>query len=211
MKKLLVLGLTSLFACNTQLFSMESKHEITEEKDHSQSDISFIKDAEYIEYDKEHFLSDDVRYIVRSFPESTWFWGEIKELKKINPEVFENIDYLIYYLLGAAKQIKKENSKWLSIKGWINTFSDYMHKSTESDIRIKRNIFFPHCSFHEALDVFIETFSLSSSNEIEINGYKIKKEIMKKFFKCEMCSVIDKSHVHKYTDEEKYFFYNNKK
>ena len=57
------------------------------------------------------------------------------------------------------------------------------------------DIYYPkhHYSTHYLLDLFIETFSSSSSNEIyEINEKrKIKKEIMKKFFKNRLCLFID--------------------
>ena len=205
MKKLLVLSLISLFACNIQVFSMESKNEIIEKEVCSQSNTCFVENKkDSIEEENYEKLCDCYYASFKEDPtgkkKSTllccfeaWAITIIREeLKETNPEIFKNIDYLIYYLLGSAKQIKLKNSGWTSIKGWKNTFSDYMNGITTGNITLndymKMHIpdSFPRISLHKMLDVFIDIFSLSSNNE----EYK-RKEIMQKFFIYKLCQSIN--------------------
>ena len=197
MKKLLVLSLISLFACNIQVFSMESKNEIIEKDVCNQSNTCFVEDKkDSVEEENYEKLCDCYYSLFKEDPigkkKSTLLccfeaWAITimrEELKVTNPEIIENIDCLIYYLLGAAKQIKGKNSNWTSIKGWKNAFSDYMNGITTGNITLNDYMNmsipgpFPRISLHKMLDVFIDIFSLSSSNE-----ENKRKEIMKRFFR----------------------------
>ena len=177
----------------------QSINEMPKEKGYSKSNISSIKDAEDVKYGDEENYMFSLEYgshILLSFIQFDWLWRKIRELEKTNPEIFENVDYLVYYLLGSAKQIKKQNK-------WQDTFSHYMHKSTRSDLKIEPRVFGSSCTFHDTLDIFIETFSSNSSDKIEINKCEIKKGIFRKPFKYQLCRHVDSLKIHKYTDEEK--------